>query len=60
MNGSGKIGRRAAADLKMPAFIEDWPTWQMLRDMRDFCLAKPSRAFCCNTPAQTRTVASVL
>lgn len=60
MNGLGKISRQAASDLEMPAFAEGWPTWQMLQEMRDFCLAKPSRAFCCNTPARTRMVASVL
>lgn len=40
----GKINRQTVTDLKMPMFTEDWPTWQMLRDMRDFCLAKPSRS----------------
>lgn len=58
--GLGKISRETVTDPKLPMFTEDWPTWQMLQDMRDFCLAKPSRAFCCNTPAQMRVVASVL
>lgn len=58
--GLGKISRQSVTDPKLPMFTEDWPTWQMLQDMRDFCLAKPSRAFCCNTPAQTRMTASVL